>query len=186
MLALAGHLPSREEAIRILRSVGCPDNVIRHCLRVAKLATRIARACLRAGLSVDLALVEAGALLHDMGRARVRGIYHAFVGAEMARELGLDERLVRLIARHTGGVRPSVAEEMGWPPGEYAPETLEEKIVAYADKLVEGRRILPFKEALARLKEELGPGHPAIRNLARIHEELKPIMGGELEAASSS
>ena len=175
-------LPSREEAIRILRSVGCPRNVIRHCIRVADLALRIARACLETGLEVDLALVEAGALLHDVGRARARGIAHAFVGAEMARELGLDERLVRLIARHTGGVEPGAAEEMGWPPGEYGPETLEEKIVAYADKLVEGRRILPFDEALRKLEEELGPGHPAVRNLARIHEELAGILGERLEA----
>ncbi|HEW89802.1 MAG TPA: HDIG domain-containing protein [Candidatus Bathyarchaeota archaeon] len=169
-------LPSREEAIRILKAVGCPKNVVAHCMRVADLAVRLAEGCRKAGFSVDVALVEVGALLHDIGRARARGIAHAFVGAEMARELGLSERLVMLIARHTGGVRPGVAEDMGWPPGEYAPETLEEKIVAYADKLVEGKRILPFEEALKKLKRELGPGHPAVKNLTKIHEELQAML----------
>jgi len=178
------HLPSREEAISLLKAAGCPPEVVRHSERVAKVAVRIARACARAGLSVDLALVEAGALLHDIGRAKTHSIAHVFIGAEMAREFGLPEELVEVILRHTGGLRPEVAKAFGWPPGDYAPRTLEEKIVAYADKLVEGRHVLSFEVALARLARELGPDHPAVANLARIHEELSRVLGGPRLAAN--
>ena len=175
-------LPSREEAISLLKAIGCPPEVVRHSERVAKVALRIARRCARAGLPVDLALVEAGALLHDLGRARTHSIGHVFIGAELARELGLDERLVRIILTHSCGVDPAKAEAYGWPPGDYGPRTLEEKIIAYADKLVEGGRVLPFPEALRRLEEALGPGHPAVENLARIREELLALLGGALDA----
>ena len=173
---VASGIPSRPEALAILKAVGCPPEVIKHSERVARVALRIAEACRRAGLEVDMGLVEAGALLHDMGRAKTHSVAHAFLGAELARELGLGERLVRLIARHTGGVRPEVAERLGWPRGDYGPETLEEKIVAYADKLVRGPRVLPFEEALVRLERELGPDHPAVVNLAKVHAELAPLL----------
>ena len=175
-------LPSREEALRILEEAGCPRGVIEHCKDVAALALDIARACLRAGAEVDVRLVEAGALIHDIGRSRTHSIAHVFVGAELARQMGLDGRIVRVILTHSCGVSPGVAEEMGWPPGTYEPETLEEKIVAYADKLVEKGRVLSFEEALEKLVEELGPEHPAVRNLVRVREELLSLLGGELDA----
>lgn len=178
-----GELPSRDEALAMLRSVGCPPGVIKHCERVADLALSLARACLRAGLEVDLELVEVGALLHDMGRARTHSIGHVFLGAEMARELGLPDEVVRIILTHAGGVRPELAEAFGWPPGDYGPEGIEEKIVAYADKLVRGPSVVPFEEALRALEEELGPDHPAVGNLAKIHEELGAFLGEALGGA---
>lgn len=174
---MRGRLPSREEALRILRSVGCPPEVIRHCEEVASLALRIARACVEKGLEVDLELVEIGALLHDIGRSRTHGIAHVFLGAEMAMRMGLDDALVRIILTHTGGLGPGVAEELGWPPGTYEPTSMEEKIVAYADKLVKGGRVLSFKEALRKLVRDLGPGHPAVEKLKAIHEELSRLLG---------
>lgn len=175
-----GRFPSREEALEMLRSAGCPPEVIRHCEDVASLALRIAKACLKSGIRVDLRLVEIGALLHDIGRSRTHGIGHVFVGAEMAREAGLDESIIRVILTHTGGLRPGVAEQFGWPPGSYEPSSLEEKIVAYADKLVEGGKIVPFSKALEKLVRDLGPDHPAVGNLMAIHEELRSYLGGGL------
>jgi len=165
----------------MLEKAGCPPEVIRHCKRVAQLALRIARACREAGLDVDLDLVEVGALLHDIGRAKTHSIGHVFIGAEMAREAGLPEELVRAILTHACGVRPEIAEQFGWPRDDYGPIRLEEKIIAYADKLVEGKAILPFEEALRKLVERLGPDHPAIRNFTKIHHELRAILGDGLD-----
>ena len=175
-----GRFPSREEALNMLKLAGCPPEVIRHCEDAASLALRIAKACLRSGIEVNLRLVEVGALLHDIGRSRTHGIGHVFVGAELAREAGLDESIVRIILTHTGGLRPEVAEQFGWPPGSYEPVSIEEKIVAYADKLVEGGRVLPFGKAVNKLVRELGPDHPAVVNLMKIHEELRSYLGDGL------
>lgn len=175
-------IPSREEALRMLEEAGCPPEVIEHCKDVASLALDIARACLRNGADVDLRLVEAGALIHDIGRSRTHSIAHVFLGAEMAERMGLDGRLVRIILSHSCGVSPGLAEEMGWPREACEPKTLEEKIIAYADKLVERGRVLAFEKALSKLIEELGPDHPAVKNFLRIREELLAILGGELDA----
>jgi uncharacterized protein len=40
-----------------------------------------------------LALVEAGAILHDLGRAKSHEVDHGLVGAQMAKSLGLPQRL---------------------------------------------------------------------------------------------
>jgi len=179
---LGRRLPNRREALHMLEEAGCSPEVIEHCKDVASLALDIARACLRAGARVDLRLIEVGALLHDIGRSMTHSIEHVFLGAELAEEMGLDERLVRIVLTHSCGVSPGLAEEMGLAPEACEPKTLEEKIIAYADKLVGGRRVLAFEEALNKLVEELGPDHPAVKNLLKIRGELLALLGGELDA----
>ena len=179
---MARRLPSREEALRMLEKVGCPPEVIEHCKDVASLALDIARACQRAGAELDLRLIEVGALIHDIGRSKTHSIAHVFLGAELAEQMGLDERLIKVILSHSCGISPEVAEEMGWPPEACEPRALEEKIIAYADKLVERGHVVSFEDALGKLVRELGPRHPAVKNFLKIRGELLALLGGELDA----
>jgi uncharacterized protein len=57
-------LPPRQEALSFLAKAGCSFGVIRHSKAVAALAVKMAEACQRKGLKVDVQLVEIGALLH--------------------------------------------------------------------------------------------------------------------------
>jgi uncharacterized protein len=54
---------------------------------------------------------------------------------------------------------------------------LEEKIVAYADKLVEGLRVVPIERTIEKFSKELGENHPAINRLISLHDELFPLIG---------
>ncbi|UCH56831.1 MAG: HDIG domain-containing protein, partial [Candidatus Bathyarchaeota archaeon] len=90
-------LPGREESIVILREAGCGEGVVVHCLRVAEVALRLVEGFRGQGHDVDLGLVEAGALLHDLGRCRTHGIMHGVVGGELAREMGLPEAVARIM-----------------------------------------------------------------------------------------
>ncbi len=129
-------LPGRGEALGILRDVGCSRGVVRHCLTVAGLAARIGGELVGAGFDVDLALVEAGALLLDRGRSVTLGIGPGAGGGEGARGLGLPLAVVRIVERHVGaGIPADEADELGLHVGVYLPESLEEKLVCYADKL---------------------------------------------------
>ena len=93
-------------------------------------------------LKADVEIVEAGAMLHDIGiiRCNAPDIYcygtepyikHGIIGSGMIAQYFQDkkeddilmEKLMRICARHTG---------TGLPGQE--PETIEEKIVCYADK----------------------------------------------------
>ena len=171
-------LPTRDEALRILGEAGCCRGVVEHCLQVTGVAMRLAEAFRERGFDVDLALVEAGTLLHDLGRSRTHGIRHGAVGGELARGMGLPEPLVRVIERHIGaGIPDEEAEELGFPRGNYVPESLEEKIVAYADKLVEGGREVEFEVTLGKMAEELGGDHPALGRLRALRDEIVAVIG---------
>lgn len=176
---MSEQLSSPQDALRILKSVGCPADVIKHCEAVAELAVKIAKKCIENGVSVNVELVHIGALLHDIGRSRTHSVHHAIVGAEIARSLGLPEKIVAIIERHIGGgITPEEAVKLGWPNKSYVPVTLEEKIVSCADKLIEGTSFVPIGETIERFKRELGSNHPAVERIKRIYEEISGLCGG--------
>ncbi|MEM2320838.1 MAG: TIGR00295 family protein [Candidatus Bathyarchaeia archaeon] len=169
-------LPSPEEALKILRDVGCSDEVIKHCEAVARLAVKIASKCLERGVEVDMQLVYVGALLHDIGRSRTHSVHHAIIGAEIAKSLGLPSKIIAIIERHIGGgISSEEAARLGWPKKDYIPETVEEKIVSCADKMVEGSSVVPIEETIRRFMEELGDSHPAIERIKRIYYEVSSL-----------
>jgi len=169
-------LPSREQALKLLHESKCSVKVIKHCRAVTKLALEIAEACREKGLNIDLELVEIGALLHDVGRSKTHTVNHAVVGVEIAKSAGLPEPVISIIKTHVGGgITVSDAEKLGWPKDVYVPITLEEKIVSYADKLIEGSKRVPIEITIKKLSREL-KGDAAER-VRKLHEEITGLVG---------
>ena len=169
-------LPSGEQALKLLHESQCSVKVIKHCRAVAKLALEIAEACREKGLNIDLELVEIGALLHDVGRSKTHTVNHAVIGAEIAKSAGLPEPVISIIKRHVGGgITVSEAEKLGWPKDVYVPATLEEKIVSYADKLIESSKRVPIEIAIEKLSKEL-KGNAAER-VRKLHKEITGLVG---------
>jgi len=169
----------RGECVKLLRAAGCEEAVIKHCIAVAELALEIAAASKNKNKngnenkSINEELVFTGALLHDIGRARSHGVEHGFLGGEIAKSLGLNDELVKIIQRHVGaGITAEEAKQLGLPRISLMPETMEEKIVAYADSLIEGTRRTSIEHALSNLKKKLGESHPAVARLKKLHEEV--------------
>jgi uncharacterized protein len=170
------NLPSREQSLQFLRQSGCSNNVIKHCEAVAELSVEIAKACEEKGLEVDLALVETGALLHDIGRAKTHSVHHAVIGAEIAKSLNLPDPVISIIKRHVGGgITATEAKKLGWPRDIYVPQTLEEKIVSYADKLIEGSKRVPIERTIKNFSRELPPS--SIARIQRLHREMLALIG---------
>jgi len=169
-------LPSREQAVELLRKNNCPLKVINHCEAVAKLAVETAQVCQKKGLGVDVELVEIGALLHDIGRSKTHTVDHAVVGAEIAKLAGLPEQVVSIIKRHVGGgITTEEAQKFGWPKDVYMPVTLEEKIVSYADKLIEVSKRIPIDLEIKRLRlERKNDGAERVRKL---YDEITGLLG---------
>ncbi|MEM3578892.1 MAG: TIGR00295 family protein [Candidatus Bathyarchaeia archaeon] len=169
-------LPTREQALIFLRESGCSRNVVKHCEAVADLAVEIAKKCMEKGLAVNLELVEMGALLHDIGRAKTHSVHHALTGAQIAKALSLPEPIIAIIKRHVGGgITAEEAKKLGWPKDVYTPQTLEEKIVAYADKLIEGSKRVSIEETIEKFSKELPP--PAIARIKKLHREMSTLIG---------
>lgn len=133
--------------IALLRRAGCSDGVIAHCRAVRDLALTYASDPI-----VDRDLVEVGALLHDIGRGVTHDLRHAEVGGAICRSLGLDEAIALIVERHIGaGLTADECSLLGLIPRDCIPRTIEEKIVAHADNLVKGGRVITLEERLARL-----------------------------------
>ncbi len=168
--------PNRDECIQILRKVGCSDGVIKHCEVVTEIAIRIAAKIPDANID----LVRAGGLLHDIGRASTHGIGHAVEGAKLATELGLPHEIVLIIERHiAAGVPKATAIELGLPPKNYMPRTLEEKIVAHADNLVEEHKRAKVERSVEILNSK-GLLEAAER-VRKLHHELSEIAGIDID-----
>ncbi|UCC34073.1 MAG: TIGR00295 family protein [Candidatus Bathyarchaeota archaeon] len=164
--------------MELLSQSGCSLQVIRHCKTVSSIAIQIANTCRERGFDVDMRLVEIGALLHDIGRSRTHSVDHVIIGAEIAKSLDLPEPIISIIERHAGGgISVEEAEELEWPVKSYIPETLEEKIVTYADKLVEGGRKVPIEQTIKKHSRKLGETHQSIRRLRELHREFSRIIG---------
>jgi uncharacterized protein len=154
--------------------------VIEHCVNVTGIAMRIAEAFKNKGIKVDTDLIEAGALLHDIGRSKTHGVEHGVIGGQLAREIGLPEPIVRIIERHIGaGIPLHEASKIGLPERNYLPETIEEKIVSYADKLIEGDQEIEIEVTVEKFAEKLGKDHPALDRLLTLHNEITNLIGTE-------
>lgn len=171
-------LPKREEALRIMYEAGCSQRVINHCISVTEVALRIVQSFNQRGFNVDFDLVEVGAILHDLGRSKTHSVEHGAIGGRLAREKGLPEYLARIIERHVGaGITEEEAKKIGLPSGNYVPETLEEKIVSYADKIIEGDRQVDIELTVEKFARELGVDHPALDRLKALHGEIVDLIG---------
>jgi len=121
--------------IALLRKAGVPEDDIKHCIKVSEKALEIAK---RTGEKLNFALVSRGALFHDLGKAKTHDIEHGLIGAEIGKDLGLPKNITDIMEKHIrGGLTEEEAVELGLPVKDYSLKTLEEKIVIYADRLVD-------------------------------------------------
>ncbi|MCM2466006.1 HDIG domain-containing metalloprotein [Methanoculleus oceani] len=135
-----------EDCIALLRRAGCSGGVIAHCRAVRDLALTYASDSI-----VDRDQVQAGALLHDIGRGVTHDLRHAEVGGALCRSFGLDEAIAAIVERHIGaGLTADECSLLNLVPRDCMPRTLEEKIVAHADNLVKGTRTITLEERLQR------------------------------------
>ncbi len=171
-------LPTREQAIELLRKNNCSPQIINHCQTVTEISLELAHQLQKKGSKIDLKLVEAGALLHDIGRSKTNNVDHGAVGAQIAQTEGLPDAVVRIIKTHVGGgFTAEEAAGFGWPQDVYTPLSLEEKIVSYADKLVDNskRERVPIEVEIKRLQ---AAGHKeAAERVRKLHEEITALMG---------
>ena len=150
-------IPTSEECRALMENVlHVDEEIIRHGRAVAKVATSLGLELNRAGCCLDIPLLEAAALLHDLAKGEPD---HARRGARLLGELGF------------GKVAGPVATHMDITITEG--ETINAGELLYlADKMVQGERRLSPAERF-RAKMERYAGDP----------DILDIITGRLESA---
>lgn len=157
---------------------GLRDILVRHSRAVADKALAIADA--HPELLLDRNFIVEAAMVHDIGIVKTDApdikcfgtepyIRHGVLGAEIMRAEGFP-RHARVCERHTGAglsLKEITEQNLPLPHADLLPETLEEKVICYADKFFSKTRLNREKtleqaersvakhgdEGLARFKE---------------------------------
>lgn len=141
--------PSEETILGLHKKYAPNDRafeiVYEHCKIVDEIAQQLIT---QHRLSLDKKLIHAATLLHDIGYYPLLdengyepegiGIKHGIAGSEILRAEGIDEAICRVAERHTGVglTREGILKyKLPLPPRDFIPETAEERLVTYADKL---------------------------------------------------
>ena len=121
--------------LALLWKAGLSEKDLRHSVLVTEKALDIAK---RTGADLDMELVGRGAIFHDLGKALTHSYQHGEVGAELGERLGLPSAIADIARKHFhGGLSPEEAHYFGLPDRDYTPHRIEERIIIYADRLVD-------------------------------------------------
>ena len=136
------------------------------------------------GLDVDREFVREAALLHDIGIVATDApdilchgtepyICHGVIGAGMLRGIGLPRHAL-VCERHTGAgltVEDIVAQNLPLPHRDFTPQSMEEKLICYADKFYsksgDPTAEKPLERVMASMKKH---GPETLRRFEALHE----------------
>lgn len=162
-------IPTLARCEAIPAEMGVPTSVVCHSRRVAEVAEKLARQLNHAGLHLDVALVRAAALLHDLAKGETE---HARAGARMLGDMGLG-CVGRVVGSHTDY--------------EFEDARVDEATILYlADKLVQVERIVSLAERFERklAAASVGGTLPLVRKrletAQRIAAAVEHILGADV------
>ena len=158
--------------------------LVTHSRQVADRALRIVDA--HPELHMDRQFVEEAAMLHDIGIFKTDApgieclgtepyILHGRIGAELLRADGYP-RHARVCERHTGAgitLKEIIEQNIPLPHQDFLPETLEEKVVCYADKFYSKShldRIRTIEQAEQSIAKHGADGLERFREMERLFE----------------
>src|SRR5436190_5781910 len=110
-------IPDPEEARRILAARRLPRGIVAHSEGVARVAAEAAQRLEAAGIPINVELVEAAALLHDIDKLETRdgpGV-HGRVGAAMLESMGFAELAPPVAGHPVSALLDDRRFPRGWP-----------------------------------------------------------------------
>jgi molybdenum cofactor cytidylyltransferase len=171
---MPARFPSEEDCLKLLGDANAGKRVLLHSKEVARIAVAISEHMNSAGVPgpVNLGLVMAAGLLHDIARERPE---HAKAGAEIVSGLGYGA-VADIIALHM-----DIDSKAAAAPGEAA-------IVYLADKMVKENKARPIEERLSESLARFEGNKEAAENIRDrfnkamlIKKRVEEIIKGKVE-----
>jgi uncharacterized protein len=159
-------LPRFNECLALMAAHGMLPHIREHSFRVMEVARHLAEALAAAAVPLNLPLIEAGALLHDLGKTPCLGTQenHAERGAAILTAAGYPE-VAQIVREHV--VLASTLE---------APRPIREaEVVNYADKRVLHTRVVTLSVRFLDLSERYGRTPQARERLAALAARTRAL-----------
>jgi uncharacterized protein len=152
-------IPSRNECMALLSQMDMPEHMQRHSLMVAEIASYLSGLLNRNSVRLDLRLVEAAALLHDIGKPESlsTGEDHGVSGARILEGLGYPV------------LAPIVREHITLDMDQVEGPITESLIVNYSDKRVRHDQVVTVQE---RFEDLIARYAKTSAHHVRMHEKL--------------
>ena len=167
--------PTKEECERLLNEYKTPEHVKGHCREVARTAYTIAKALNEKGFGLDLELITAAGMLHDILRTEEK---HEKAGADLTESLGYEEES-RVIRVH-----------MTYSPFSVIEKVTETDMVCLGDRLVKEDSYVGLDARIEYIinKAKKG-GHPEAetfilekkKDTMRFMDEIKRVIGKSVD-----
>jgi molybdenum cofactor cytidylyltransferase len=166
-------IPLKQEALALLKiHQHCNPQVIDHARAVAFVAAIIGKALIRGGENVNVLLIEAAGLLHDIAKGRPN---HAQKGADLVAAKGF-QAVADVVGKHMDLVLDS------------GMRIREQEVVFLADKMVSGTVTVSLEKRLHWKKKQFASDPEALKmatlrmeQALKIKQIAKKIIGKPLE-----
>ena len=134
--------PTLEECLDLMKEHNMLENIIHHSLLVNEVGLWLSEELNKTGENLDLAKVQAGALLHDITKTKsiTTGEDHARTGSELLERLGF-KSISEIVRQHV--MTDDTAN---------SPTISEIEIVNYADKRVLHNRVVTLRKRFDDLR----------------------------------
>jgi uncharacterized protein len=154
------------DCLALMTTYGMLPNIREHSLVVREVAMHLGTSLVKAGFSLHLDLIEAGALLHDLGKTYCLGtsINHAEWGAQAVHDAGYPE------------VAQVVREHIYLEANGHDPRVIREaEVVNYADKRVLHTEVVTLADRFVDLMERYGKDDAARIRIAGLKEKAQHL-----------
>ena len=143
-----------------MHKFGMLDHIVSHSIEVAKVALFLSTELNKKGQRIDLDLVEAASLLHDLTKTESfkTKADHAVTGAQLLKRMGFER------------VGVVVAEHVQLSEGKDLLSISEEEVVNYSDKRVQHDRIVSLRKRFRDLKDRYGQGKRSLVKIERLEK----------------
>ncbi|MFH0875385.1 MAG: HDIG domain-containing metalloprotein [archaeon] len=158
------NIPSRKDCMDLLMHDFPPQNIIEHSLVVNRISVFIAKKLAENGFEINVPLVDAGSLLHDVKK------WHNIKHDEKANH---GEEGKKFLLKNYPEVAQIVKKHMLYEIYDPGLSSWEEKIVFYADKIVNNDKIVTLKERFIYLNSRYPPKDEELRK--KIFELCKEL-----------
>jgi uncharacterized protein len=159
-------IPSRQTCLSLMEQYGMLPHIKDHSLQVARISVCLGKNLKARFPELNLDLVEAGALLHDIAKTetiRNRG-NHAQIGEKMVRALGFDT-LAPIVAQH-------VRLEDAYFHNKWIDEVV---LVHYADKRVRHDEVVDLEERFEYLVKTYGHSQEVVERIKTLYQDTLKV-----------